>query len=68
MTIVLEIVGGCGGLETDHQLGNGKCHKLTSLRDRIEALGGKFRLESMPDGGLLLVAELNFAEMEPASG
>jgi signal transduction histidine kinase len=41
--------------------------KLKSLRDRVEAVGGSVMFSATP-AGPALIAELNLANMEPASG
>ena len=58
--------GAClaGGFPARHD-GN---KSFVSLRDRIEAAGGKLRLASTPTGEFSLVAELNFSEIEQADG
>ena len=43
------------------------CRKLKSLRNRMEAVGGSVVFSSTP-AGPALIAELNLANMEPASG
>ena len=43
------------------------CRKLKGLRDRMEAVGGSVVFSSTP-AGPALIAELNLANMEPASG
>ena len=66
--MVLEIVGSQGTLNAGPQPLAASSPKLRSLRVRIEALGGKFRFAPTPAGGLSLVAELSFSDMELAGG
>jgi signal transduction histidine kinase len=42
--------------------------RLAPLRDRIEAVGGKLKWTTTPDGGMSLVAELGLSDMEMADG
>ena len=65
--IVLEVTGG-PALPADSQHATTATKSFVSLRDRIEAAGGKLRLASTPTGEFSLVAELNFSEIEQADG
>jgi signal transduction histidine kinase len=65
--IVLEVTGG-PALPADCQHATTATKSFVSLRDRIEAAGGKLRLASTPTGEFSLVAELNFSEIEQADG
>jgi signal transduction histidine kinase len=65
--IVLEVTGGPAS-PADSQHATTATKSFVSLRDRIEAAGGKLRLASTPTGEFSLVAELNFSEIEQADG
>lgn len=65
--IVLEVTGGPAS-PADSQQATTATKSFVSLRDRIEAAGGKLRLASTPTGEFSLVAELNFSEIEQADG
>ena len=65
--IVLEVTGGPAS-PADSAHGATAASRLVSLRDRIEAAGGKLRLASTPTGEFSLVAELNFSEIEQLDG
>jgi signal transduction histidine kinase len=65
--IVLEVTGGPAS-PADSAHATTAASRLVSLRDRIEAAGGKLRLASTPTGEFSLVAELNFSEIEQTDG
>jgi signal transduction histidine kinase len=64
--MALEIVSGPIMCTDPHSFATSA--RFGSLRDRIEAVGGNFRLIPDSAGGLLLVAELKLADMELARG
>jgi signal transduction histidine kinase len=66
-TMVIEIVGDPGS-SANVLPSNVNGLALDSLRDRIEAIGGKFKCASTPSGELSLVAELSVSDMEMAGG
>jgi len=66
--IVLEVRGGHGPSAANSPQSSALTTSFISLRDRIEAAGGKLRLASTATGEFALVAELNFSEIEQSSG
>jgi signal transduction histidine kinase len=61
LAMVVVADDGAGGATTDDGTG------LLGLADRIEALGGRFRLESPPGAGTCLRAEIHYAVTTPVS-
>jgi len=64
--IVLKVVG--GQPIAAQEPAPSRTHSLATLRDRIEAVGGKLRLASTPTGEFALVAELNVSDIEMTGG
>jgi signal transduction histidine kinase len=65
--MVIEIVGD-RGLSVYTQPIPADTPIFNNLRDRIEAVGGEYKIAATPDGGLSLVAELSVSDMELARG
>lgn len=63
--MVLEIVGADRAINAEPRLPGASSSHHRSLRDRIEAVGGKVSFEGTP-AGLSLIAEFNIADMELA--
>src|SRR5262245_398423 len=66
--IVLEVRGGHASPAANIPQSSAQTTSFVSLRDRIEAAGGKLRLASTATGEFALVAELNFSEIEQSGG
>jgi signal transduction histidine kinase len=66
--IVLEVRGGQAAPAADLPQAAQHTTRFVSLRDRIEAAGGKLRLAPTATGEFALVAELNFSEIEQSGG
>jgi signal transduction histidine kinase len=65
--IVVQTFGSGVAEKAGHRPMAAHCRKLKGLRDRMEAVGGSVVFSSTP-AGPALIAELNLANMEPASG
>jgi signal transduction histidine kinase len=63
-TMSVQIAGGAG--QEQYQLPVADASQFHGLRQRIEAIGGRFSLAAAPSGGLKLVAEINVSDLELA--
>ena len=63
-TMVVQIAGEAG--QVQQRLSVASPGQFLGLRERIEAMGGRFRFAATPNGRLELVAELNVSDLELA--
>jgi signal transduction histidine kinase len=67
-TIVLEVAGRHAEAEAASRPLTVRAPQFGSLRDRVEAIGGRLNLVTLPAGGVSLIAELSFSDLELARG